>query len=89
MTDLVPAGRDSSLAGEEKSNHATERALEGCRAAAKPAGRDAVRVPEKGGRTPRVYVNRAWNEVGSSGRGLPWPKAIPEPGPSLIRTPSH
>ncbi len=87
MTDLVAAGARQQPLWGGKSIHA-EQAQRAAVRLQSLLGEDAVRVPEKkGGRTPREkYVDRAWNEAeGSSADAeLPWPGAIPEPGPSLI-----
>ena len=87
MTDLVPAGARQQPLWGGKSIH-TEQAQRAAVRLQSLLGEDAVRVPEKkGGRTPREkYVDRAWNEVAGSSAvaELPWPGAIPEPGPSLI-----
>ncbi|MFT3942710.1 MAG: DNA polymerase Y family protein [Ancrocorticia sp.] len=87
MTDLVAAGARQQPLWGGKTIH-TEQAQRAAVRLQSLLGEDAVRVPEKkGGRTPREkYVDRAWNEAeGSSAAAeLPWPGAIPEPGPSLI-----
>lgn len=84
MTDLVPAGRDSSPCGEKEYPY--RAGPEAVQLRSLLGGRRAG-AREEGGRTPREkYVDRAWNEVAGSSAvaELPWPRAIPEPGPSLI-----
>lgn len=87
MTDLLPAGARQQPLWGGKSIHTVQAQRAAVRLQSL-LGEDAVRVPEKkGGRTPcEKYVDRAWNEAkGSSASAeLPWPGAIPEPGPSLI-----